>query len=79
MTRPSDRGPARRGGLLGAILLVLGIVMLVAVAAADIGGTPALEAWAMTLGLAVAPLLLAAGVAALLVGGWLIWRARQQD
>jgi len=79
MARPSDQGPARRGGLLGAILLALGIIMLVAVAAADIGGTPALEAWAMTLGLALAPLLLAAGIAALLVGGWLVWRARRQD
>jgi hypothetical protein len=79
MTRSPDQGPVRRGGLLGAILLVLGIAILAAVAAADIGGTPALEAWALMLGLALGPLLLAVGVAAALVGGWLLWRTRQQD
>ena len=64
------------GGILGAVLLMFGLALLGVVLAADIGGTPRLEALAMRLGLATAPLLEAFGVALTLTGGWLVWRAR---
>ena len=67
----------RGSGILGVALLVLGLLLLALVAAADIGGTPALEALALRLGLAIAPLLEAFGVALSLTGGWLVWRARR--
>ena len=65
------------GGILGGVLLMLGLVLLGVVLAADIGGTPWLEALALQLGLATAPLLEAFGVALALTGGWLIVRARR--
>jgi hypothetical protein len=69
----------RRGSrILGAIVLLLGLALLALVAAADIGGTPALEALALRLGLATAPLLEAFGVALSLTGGWLVWRTRRR-
>jgi hypothetical protein len=67
----------RRGAsvAVGAILALLGAAGMVVVLAADIGGTPALEALAFDLGLAWAPLLLGVSQAALLVGAWMLWRA----
>ena len=79
MTRLPDDDPPRRGGFLGAIVLAAGLVILGAVMAADIGGTPALEKWALMLGLALAPLLQAVGIGATLVGGYMLWRSRRGD
>jgi len=72
-----DRQARVGGGVTGAILLVLGLLVTGTVMAADVGGTPTLEALAMRLGLAIAPLLLACGISLTLVGGWLLWRARR--
>ena len=69
----------RRSQVPGLALLALGAVILVVVMAADVGGTPALEALAHRLGLAWAPLLQAFGIAFLLTGGWLVWRARKRS
>lgn len=63
--------------VLGALMALLGGAVVLMVMAADVGGTPQLEALAMRLGLAFAPLLLAIGLALTLTGLWLIWRARQ--
>jgi len=79
MTRLPDDHPPRRGGVFGAIVLAVGLAILGAVMAADIGGTPTLEKWAFMLGLALAPMLQAVGIAATLVGGYLVWRARRGD
>lgn len=69
--------PAERGaGILGGVMLVVGVVLFATVMAADVGGTPRLEALAMHLGLAVAPLMMAVAIALSLTGGWLVWRAR---
>ena len=65
------------GGILGAVLLMIGLALLGVVLAADVGGTPQLEALAIQLGLATAPLLEAFGVAFTLTGGWLVLRARR--
>lgn len=68
----------RRGSaMLGVALLLTGLLLLGVVAAADIGDTPGLEALALSLGLAVAPLLEAIGLVLALTGGWLIVRARR--
>lgn len=63
----------------GAILFILGAAIVALVMAADVGGTPALEALAHRLGLAVAPLLLAIGISTALVGLWLFWRAGRPE
>jgi hypothetical protein len=68
--------PVRRTSPLGAVLLVIGLAIMAVVMAADVGGTEALEALAIQLGLAVAPLLLAVGLSLALFGAWLMWRAR---
>ena len=67
----------RGAGILGVVLLLIGLALLALVAAADIGGTPALEALAIRLGLATAPLLEGFGIALSLTGGWLVLRARR--
>jgi hypothetical protein len=67
----------RGSGILGVVLLVLGLTLLAVVLAADVGRTPKLEALALSLGLAVAPLLEATGLVLALAGGWLIVRARR--
>lgn len=71
------RGPG--SSALGAVLLVVGAAIMAVVMAADVGGTPALEALALRLGLAVAPLLLAIGLSLMLVGLWLLWRGRRPE
>jgi hypothetical protein len=78
MSQTPDPDTAGDGRILGAVLFALGGAILGAVAAADIGGTPALEAWAHLLGLAWAPLLEALGLALVLTGGWLLWRSRRR-
>jgi hypothetical protein len=68
--------PRRRPSVVpGAILTLLGAAGLAVVLAADIGGTPALEALAFRLGLAWGPLLLGVSQVLFLVGVWLLWRA----
>lgn len=68
---------ARGGFVLGALLTLVGGAVIAVVMAADIGGTPALEALAHRLGLAFAPLLLAIGLSLWMTGLWLVWRARR--
>lgn len=72
MSQAPDPHAPGGGRILGAVLFALGVAILGAVLAADIGGTPALEAWAHVLGLAWAPLLQALGIALFLVGGWML-------
>lgn len=69
--------PPRRSPLLGILLTIAGAGLTGVVMAANSGPTPALEALAWKLGLALAPLLLGVGIVALLTGLWLIWRARR--
>ena len=69
--------PVRRTSAPGVILLVVGLAIMAVVMAADVGGTDALEALAIHLGLAVAPLLLAIGLSLVLTGAWLICRSRR--
>ena len=75
MSQSPEPRRARPSRILAAVVFVSGVVILAAVLAADIGGTPALEAWAYSLGLAWAPLLQAMGLGLLLTGGWMLWRA----
>jgi hypothetical protein len=69
--------PSRRSPLPGIVLALAGGGLTGAVMAANSGPTPALEALAWKLGLALAPLLLGVGLVALMTGLWLIWRARR--
>lgn len=75
MSEERKRAPSA----LGAVLLLAGAAIMAVVMAADVGGTPALEALALRLGLAVAPLLLAIGLSLMLVGLWLLWRGRRPE
>lgn len=75
MSHAPDPRSAPGGRILGALLFAAGAVMLLAVLAADVGGTPQLEAWAQMLGLAFGPMLQAVGLALFLTGGWLLWRS----
>ena len=77
MAGANRQGGTQGGGIAGAVLLMAGLALLGLVLAADVGGTPRLEALAMQLGLATAPLLEACGVGLSLTGGWLIVRARR--
>ena len=61
---------------LALFVLLLGLALVGVVMAADVGGTPALEALAHRLGLATAPLMLAFGIALSLTGGWMLVRRR---
>ncbi|WP_293681923.1 hypothetical protein [uncultured Phenylobacterium sp.] len=66
--------PPRWRRPLALLILGAGLALLTLVMAADIGGTPRLEALAFRLGLATAPLLQAFGIALSLTGGWMLWR-----
>lgn len=79
MSQAPDPRPAPKGRILGGMLLLAGAAMLLAVLAADIGGTPTLEAWAYTLGLAFGPMLQATGLALFLIGGWILWRSGRRE
>jgi hypothetical protein len=79
MSQPPEPPSPPHGRLLGAVLFFFGLAILGAVLAADVGGTPALEAWAYALGLAWAPLLQATGIALFLTGGWMLWRSGHRD
>jgi hypothetical protein len=59
----------------GVVLTLLGGAGVALVLAADIGGTPRLEALAFALGLAWGPLLLGVSLVMLRVGVWLLGRA----
>jgi hypothetical protein len=69
----------RRWSAPGAALLLVGGAIIAVVMAADVGGTPALEALAIRLGLAFAPLLLAIGLSLTMTGLWMLWRARHSS
>jgi hypothetical protein len=67
----------RRSVAPGVILSILGAAIILVVLAADAGGAPILERLAFMLGLAFAPFAAGIGLSLLLIGLWLVWRARQ--
>lgn len=69
--------PQRRSMIPGIILALLGAVIILVVLSANAGGAPILERLAFALGLAWAPLAAGIGLSLLLIGLWLVWRARQ--
>ena len=69
--------PPRWQGRLAVVVFAVGIALVTLVQAANIGGTPQLEALAYRLGLAIAPLLQAFGIALTLTGAWMLWGRRR--
>lgn len=69
--------PPRGSAVPGVIVTVIGAAIILVVLTANAGGTPILERLAFMLGLAWAPLAAGIGLSLLLIGLWLIWRARQ--
>ncbi len=62
----------------GLVVAALGAGMIVTVFAANFGTTPMLARLAFVLGLAWAPLAVGVGLSLLLIGLWLVWRARRE-
>lgn len=73
--------PARpRTGLVvaGLVLLVVGLIGFVAIAAVVYGDSAVAESWAIRLGLAGGLLASATAQILILIGGWMIWRATRR-